>query len=121
MDEVWYRYEDSGEHIYLHTYPVISHTLKGVWLRTGAEWTLGKEVHLDRKFVLKKARKHWACPTKEEAWISFRRRKVTQVSILTNQLDRAQAALRIAFENTLPPQAPVKFYDCGHLPLEDYA
>jgi len=105
-----YRYEENGNYIYLRSYPVIKHTPQGVWIQTGAEWTVGGKTHKNRKFVLSTARKHWACSTKEEAWRSFRMRKRNQVAILERQLERATAALLIAKLLPADPR-PTMFMD----------
>jgi hypothetical protein len=67
---------------------VISETPKGVWL----DYAGGK------KFVRAAARKQFACPTLEEAKISFRARKRRQIRILKAQLRRAERALRLVSE-----------------------
>ena len=89
--EYWYRYYDfryaapisCGEYdeevigtstaaVHLEKFEVIKHTPKGVWINMG----LG-----DKKFVLKCARKRFACPTIEEAKESFLARKKRQLRI----------------------------------------
>lgn len=92
MTEYWYRYEDHrtappldewdqpvgrGEvHIGQLRYEVLRHTPKGVWIRYVTMFN-------DERFVLRDARKRFACPTVEEAQISFMARKKKQLSILT--------------------------------------
>lgn len=83
--EVWYRYEgtvyeDSGAYIHVAAYPVKRRTPRGVWLDT-----YGLE-----KFVLNDSVKRYAYPTKQEALVSFVRRKSRQVRILAAQHDRAE-------------------------------
>ena len=79
--EIWYRYEDiqyappldefetvCGECqvvVNLSEFVVVKKTPKGVWLRP-----LYPTLHLfsdDKRFVLRDARKQFACPTKQEA------------------------------------------------------
>lgn len=92
---VWYRYEvrhyapplnESDEidfgavghrELVLMEFPVLRETRCGVRLTDG-------------KFILKQARKRFACPTKEEAMESFKRRKEVQISILKAQLRSAE-------------------------------
>lgn len=87
---VWYyryvdhRMIDRGPFIVLERYPVIRETPKGVWLALGFG---------DRRFVLRTARKRWACPTEDEALESFKARKRRQCRILRAQLKHAATAL----------------------------
>ncbi len=101
--EVWYRYVNgryapmldeferplgSGEpFLTLHEYTVLKHTPCGVWLSAG-------DYGLPR-FVLRDARKRFACPTKEEAAESFRARKAKEIRILRRQIANAEAALAL--------------------------
>jgi len=111
--KMWYRYEEvryappvdaSGEYssgpgtleVRLNEYPVIKLTPKGVWLDVGF---CGSH----KRFVLKDARKRWACPTKDEALTSFIARKERQARILKHQLDTAYVAINIA-KSMLPNQ-----------------
>lgn len=105
--EVWYRVEDVrfsvadefGDHAYTYVrvqvseYLVIRHTAKGVWLEDGWHPPRG------RRFVLRDARKRFACPTREEAFDSFRARKERQAKILRAQLKHVEDAL--AMVNTV--------------------
>jgi hypothetical protein len=81
--EIWYRYEDivyaslyddgPGRLVVeLREYEVLRHTPKGVWLTLGFG---------DKRFVLRGARKRFACPTKLEARESFIARKTRQMKI----------------------------------------
>ncbi len=99
MAEIWYRlevvvysYVDEWENAYSgrpkaewQQYEVIKTTPKGVWLKKG--WWGQK------RFVLRDAKKRFACPTKAEAKESFISRKKRQISILTTQLNSAKEAL----------------------------
>ena len=112
--ECWYRYvqvrestgtnewdESSGYRIrlYCRKYQVIKHTPKGVWLND--------HYNLCRKFVLKNARKRFACPTEREALISYIARQKLRVLILENQVKDSQAGLRVADRMLLEfPEAP---------------
>jgi len=72
-----YRYsstEDFNGKIYLHceSFPVKRRTEKGVWIDIGFR----------EKFILSRAKKKWAYPTKEEALHNFIMRKVREVEII---------------------------------------
>lgn len=90
-----YRYVNYHDRIYLEAYKVIKTTPKGVWI--DMDGCGGK------RFVLLDARKHFACPTKEEALISFRARKARQILLLGSQIRNAKAALAAA--QTIPWEA----------------
>lgn len=95
---VWYRYEarhyappidefdnvcgEGSRELVLVEFPVLRETRCGVRLTDG-------------KFILKQARKRFACPTKEEALESFKRRKIVQISILKAQLRSAELDLAL--------------------------
>lgn len=64
-------------------YDVVRHTPKGFWITLGFG---------DRRFVLRGARKKYACLTLEEAKQSFLARKKRQRRILQARLDRVTAA-----------------------------
>lgn len=102
--EYWYRITDyrtaggvdewgdiipgsGSSHLRLEMYEVVKHTPKGVWIYLGWE---------GKRFVLRDARKRFACPTKEEALESFMARKRRQIRILTAQRKNAKEALRLA-------------------------
>ncbi len=106
-DEIWYRYNDVHyapplDELYrpcgkgqvkleLREFKVLRHTPKGVWLvYLIGTWTGGEE---DKRFVLRDSRKRYACPTKEEALVSYTARKKSQVSKLRAQLSSAEEAL----------------------------
>lgn len=104
--EVWYRYDNyttasadkhgkilsTQVHIHCTDYRVIKTTPKGVWL--GDEW-LG-HVTGPKRFVLRDARKRFACPTKKEALESFLARKKRQRSILSAQISDVADAIALA-------------------------
>ena len=77
--------------IYLRTFEVVRHTEKGVWLQSPNSWYPKPE-----KFVLLNAQKMYACPTKEEALVSFKARKEKYIRILKSRLQSAEDALRKA-------------------------
>lgn len=95
--DVWYRYEDRkfsvanewGEHDYtrvdiqLFKFPVEKRTPKGAWLR----------VFFSRRWVSLHATKRFACPTLEEAAVSFVARKTRQRNIHQARADAAQHTL----------------------------
>lgn len=94
--EIWHRIEDrtysSIPDEYDRWYPitkvehrkfeVLKHTSKGVWLR--------EHPMVMPKFVLRDARKRFACPTIEEALESFIARKTKQASIYRNRMVKAE-------------------------------
>ena len=95
--EFWYRYVDQRwsvtidpeREIYgtrlevcLRKYEVLRHTEKGVWIK---DWD-GSE-----RFVLKEARKRFACPTQKEAIESYIARKDRQIRIYSTRLDQAKS------------------------------
>ena len=101
-EEYLYRYDDYREHsggfdvngepmsgsrcrVSLEKYRILKHTPKGVQINC---WGV-------RKFVNLKARKRFACPTKEEAKKSFIDRKKRQRMILKGEIDHVEDALRI--------------------------
>ena len=69
---------------------VIRHTPKGVWLAGTYDW-LGNQQ--EERFILRRARKRWACPTKEEARESLIARTQRRAKILDSQLKAARAAV----------------------------
>jgi hypothetical protein len=101
--QYWYRYEDvqfasmcdefghsegpGTMQLMCHEYRVLKETECGVWIDM-----------FPKRFVKRHAKKHFACPTKEEALKSFKRRKEVQINILKTQLDRAYRALQLAEE-----------------------
>lgn len=111
--EFWYRYrdyatadliDDYGDPVpgtghtavVLDRYRVLSITRKGAWLYTPAEMTANGP----KKFVLRDARKRFACPTVEEAKESFIRRKRRQIIINRARIRQAEAAIDIVNGNT---------------------
>jgi hypothetical protein len=102
--EYWYRYrsfrestgldewseKSSGYCIRLgcFEYRVIKHTPKGVWLQ--------EPYCSGRKFVLKDARKRFACPTKREALLSYIARQKRRLLILKGQTEDSEMGLRVA-------------------------
>lgn len=79
-----YRY-DRGVRVYVERLTVERETACGVWL--GALPPYGR-------FVLRAARKRYACPTEVEAFESFVARKEKQIRILERQLEHARLALK---------------------------
>lgn len=84
-DEMGNRRGDGEVSVFVHTFPVLRHTPKGVWL----------DVHGEERFVRTDATKRFACPTREEARESFLARKKAQIRILRSRLDRATQAWEI--------------------------
>jgi hypothetical protein len=101
--ERWYRYEivrysngvDEFDDplpghsiaVQVRDFMVLRHTTKGVWIKTWAG---------DERFVLKNARKRYACPTKQEALDSFIARQRRRISILEAQAKDSRIGIRIA-------------------------
>ncbi len=98
--ETHYRYWDPEQECHvgpvttsvkLYQFPVLKITPKGARLADG-------------RFVLKNANKRYACPTKEEAMVSFLARKEKQLKILQNQITNVQSAIYVA--KNLKGEAP---------------
>lgn len=106
--EFWYRYEDvqyAGPvdefdrllgpgplRIMLRTFPVTRHTPSGVWLSNASS----RYAYRPERFVLRDAKKRFACPTKKEALESFIARKKRQAGIHRARMQRAELALNAA-------------------------
>lgn len=72
-------------------YPVLRHTPQGVWLEVPDGWqAYGTRV----RFVLREARKRFACPTKEEAVESLLARQRRRAGILASQLADVQSTIK---------------------------
>lgn len=71
---------------------VVKTTPKGVWLSSG--FSTVKEYQILR-WVKNDSKKKYACPTVEEAYKSFFRRKERQIKILKSRLNQAEEALEI--------------------------
>lgn len=117
--EYYYRYKDGYEYfdsydykesLELEEFQVIKYTNKGVWINFPERntWKLNKKIgkyeyEMGKKFILLKTyngetNKRYAWNTKEEALISYKKRKEKQISILKGQLERAKNYLEIANE-----------------------
>lgn len=110
MNDIYYRYidgylEDDNypwmEVVRLEQFPVIKRTECGVWIQmnNGGLFINGK-YQCKKKFILEqfgygktKTNKRFAWPTKEEALISYIKRKEKQIWLLENQLERAKEYL----------------------------
>ncbi len=82
-DLEWHKRLRPDVRIWMEAYPVLRRTPKGVWLDTD---------NGDR-FVLRHARKRWACPTRAEALESLKARSHRRRVILRAQLEKVDAAL----------------------------
>lgn len=71
--------------VHLREYQVVRETPKGTWIKGP----------IGEKFVRKKATKHFACPTIEEARESFIARKKRQALIHQTRVNRALKAIEI--------------------------
>lgn len=87
----WFRCDDAdydSPRAQILAFPVVRETPKGVWIRTQERrWYCDEKL----KFVLRGSRKRWACPTVEEAKVSYHERKRAQVRILRARLANAEA------------------------------
>lgn len=106
MDTIWYRFEDVryaaplNEYdepagpgrlvVELRKYHLTARTPKGVWLGI---WAGRKD-----RFVLDSAHKRFACPTIEEARVSFVARKNRQRQIHQARADRAADAIVLVYK-----------------------
>jgi hypothetical protein len=70
-------------------YVVIRHPPKGVWLE-------GRYGPFKPRFVLKGARRRFACPTKTEALASYIARQKRRIEILSGQIDDSKQGISIA-------------------------
>ncbi len=113
--EIWYRYEDvtyaggvneDGDwngnttlKVELREFVVLKHTKHGVWLAPsfGDYKTLGF-IGSERRFVLNRSIKRFACPTIELATESFIARKTRQVSIYEKRAGTARAAIHLIIQ-----------------------
>jgi hypothetical protein len=108
----WYRVEDityaapvdefdnpigSGRtEVVMRRYEVVKTTPKGVWLRDFVSIFGTTDSEYKGKFVLRDARKRWACPTTGEAIASFEARKRKLIKICQARINRAELCLRIS-------------------------
>jgi hypothetical protein len=84
-------------------FPVIKRTECGVWIQMPDGEFINGVYQLKKKFILEqysynktKTNKRFAWATKEEALISYIKRKEKQIWILENQLERAKTFLSYA-------------------------
>lgn len=86
-EAVFYRYDDvrttRGASVVLHRFRVEKRTRCGVWI----------DAYGVRRFVLTYARKRYACPSIEEARVSFLARKRRQLALLRAQVDHVERAI----------------------------
>ena len=102
LDE-WERPIGNGRsYVSVHEYPVLRETPKGVWLE-------GCGFYGSPRFVLRDARKRYACPTEEEAWESFRARKNRQLRILRAQVRHVEEVLGSAGA-AVPDEDPLSIF-----------
>ena len=91
--EVWWRIEAKSYSIVIDAdreeYGSTPPRLEAMWLEVTK--TTPKGVWLGNRFVLRDVRKRFACPTLHEALESFVARKDRQISILSNQLSKAES------------------------------
>ena len=75
-------------YVQLYKYGVLKHTKCGTWI----------DVYGERRFVLKDARKRFACPTIAEAKEQFKHRKARQMSILRSKIHNIETALNKLYQ-----------------------
>jgi hypothetical protein len=80
LDEWEYPVGQGRVYVSIHEYRVTRETPKGVWLDNG-------------RFVLRDARKRWACPTRDEAVESFLARKRRQLRLLNSTVSQVEQAV----------------------------
>ena len=105
MTEYWFRYEDGLEaaylddtdrpqrgavKVYVRKLKVLRYTPKGVWLY-GIQYS-----RENPRFVLRGAKKRYACPTEQEAKESFVARKARQAGIYQKRAEDADTAIALA-------------------------
>ncbi len=74
-------YDEFHPIIHLEKFPITRETAKGFWII----------VFTEDVWVSSKARKRYAYPTKEEAFLNFQKRTKRCILILKSQLRRAEA------------------------------
>lgn len=100
IGDVWYRIEDClvstrvdefdnplgppQVRVSIREFRVVSITPKGVWLDRGL---------MGKRFVLREARKKYACATLEMALESFKARKKKQIRIYKSRIENAELAV----------------------------
>jgi hypothetical protein len=128
-DEFWYRFEDvaytrisdperetwnSTLEIELLQFRVVRHTPKGAWITRALDRPFADlRADHDLRFVLRDARKRFACPTIDEARASFVARKRAQIRIYNARLRRAQQALALLEMRWPPPKSETPRSFCG--------
>ena len=84
----------------LREYKIIKFTPQGFWIYLDSWLDRYFITHplfdRDKRFVLRDARKKFACLTKADALESFKARKRRQIQILEGQLEKAKRALKLA-------------------------
>ena len=73
-------------YIYVRKYPVVKVTPKGVWLN----------VYGSKRFVRQEVRKRFACPTEQEAHLSFIARAERRCRILESQLASTRRGIALS-------------------------
>jgi len=69
----------------LYRFKILKRTPKGAWI----------DLYGDKRFVNLERKKKYACSTVEDAKISFKARKIRQISIYRGKLEIAQKALSL--------------------------
>lgn len=90
--EVFYRYVDVNGTVMLEKHRVIKRTPCGVWLHRPYTKDEKKFVRL-QDFSGDQTHKRWACPTVEDAKVSFLKRKSRQLRLLRAQIACVEEAV----------------------------
>lgn len=105
-----YRYEDVsysryGNNVKIEElkFKVIRETPRGFWIKRSYDRNFFHfEINGEKdKWVSKTAFKRYAYPTREEAMVNFKARKVAQIRILEHQLNQARNAFIIVDRGTI--------------------
>lgn len=103
-------YVSTGSYVklQLREYQVLKHTPRGVRI---------DDYRLGGRFISRDWNKQWACPTVEEARLSFIARKKRQMLILRARLQQAEEAMALA-EHGYASSGDLHYRDRERLPTE---
>jgi len=82
-----YRYDNVGWDVILNEYEVVKETPCGYWFEKYRQENWIVMFQDRRRWTSKTAMRRLAYPTKEEAMVSFKARKRSQIKILRGQLE----------------------------------
>jgi hypothetical protein len=96
-DEFDNSYQGHVVHLQCQEFKILKHTPKGEWVHIAYDYSPdGLRVVEVKRFVLRTARKRFACPTKKEALESLIARRQRKIFILTGQIRDAEETIRKA-------------------------